>query len=182
MTSPFSARRAAIAVFALVAMLGTALLVPSSAASAAPAPAAAPSAAAAPAPSGAPVAVTSEGRVDAPRNLRAGCRMPRCFGSIAFNVKTGFWAKTKNYGSKRRAKRKAMRLCKSADHRDRHCTSMGWVRGRYCLGAAKKVKGGEIRKARSALAKRPKRAIRKAKRKLGGQPKYRKKITVTCNG
>lgn len=185
MSSPFSARRAAIALIALVAMVGAAMLIPSSS-SASTARAVAPSApsapaAEAPALAGAPTAVTSDGRTDAPRNLRAGCRMPRCFGSIAFNVKTGYWAKTKNYGSKKRAKRKAMRLCKRA-RKPRACHSMGWVRGRHCLGAAKKVKGGQIRKARAALAGRPKRAIRKAKRKLGGKPKYRKKITATCNG
>lgn len=182
MSSPLSVRRASIAVIGLLAMIGTALLIPASA-SASPARAAAPSApsAVAPVSSGAPVDVTSDGRTDAPRNLRAGCRMPRCFGSIAFNVKTGYWAKTKNYGSKKRAKRKAMRLCKRSS-KPGACRNMGWVRGRHCLGAAKKVKGGEIRKARAALAGRPKRAIRKAKRKLGGKSKFRKKIAATCNG
>ncbi len=176
-TSPFSVHRAVVALVALVALVGTALLVPTSSSAAPSAPTVE-----APTRSAAPIAVTSDGRATAPRTQRAGCRMPRCFGSIAVNTKTGFWAKTKNYGSKKRAKRKAMRLCKSANNRDRYCTKMGWVRGRACLGAAKKVKKGTIRKVASAVKPRPRRAVRAAKRKLGGKPKYRKKITVTCNG
>lgn len=186
MSSPFSARRAAIALIALVALVGTAMLIPSSS-SASTARATAPSAPSAPtveapARSGTPVDVTSDGRTDAPRNLRAGCRMPRCFGSIAVNVKTGYWAKTKNYSSKRRAKRKAMRLCKSRNYRDRHCKKMGWVRGRGCLAAAKRVKGGEIRAVASAVKRNKKRAFRVAKRKLPGKGRYKRKITATCNG
>lgn len=129
--------------------------------------------------------VTPTYDADRATQVRKDCYLPNCFASIAFNHKTGYWAKSRNFASRKRVRKQVRRLCVEGNEPNRTdwaCVSLGTVKGGTCLAGAKRVRSGEIKAW--AAAKRPtsKGAIRAAKAELGGKPEYKRLITSICNG
>lgn len=110
------------------------------------------------------------------------CSLPDCFAAIAFNPKTGAWGATKNYPTRELAKIEARKVCKSFDHRDRHCEVLGTVRGDNCLGAAMKVKDSSIVAHTAARATTHRASWRDAAENLSGKQRHLHKVTAVCNG
>lgn len=94
------------------------------------------------------------------------------YGAIHVNFKefTGGYSYDKR--TKTRAKKASMAMCKSRSDVNRRCKLALWVRN-GCGAVAVRVKDGQVVKARTAIAFNKKKAIRKAKRKVGrGAERY----------
>ncbi|MFS3128879.1 DUF4189 domain-containing protein [Nocardioides sp. Bht2] len=99
------------------------------------------------------------------------------FGAIALNVNDGWsgWAYDK--ATKAKAKKAAVRHCKSRSD-TAGCRTVLWVRN-GCGAIAVRVKGGEIVKYRGAIAFTKKAAVRKAKKKVGSGAKLHTYVCTT---
>ncbi|CAM3397449.1 DUF4189 domain-containing protein [Nocardioides dubius] len=99
------------------------------------------------------------------------------FGAIALNVNDGWsgWAYDK--ATKARAKKAAVKHCKSRSD-TAGCRTVLWVRN-GCGAVAVRVKGGQIVKYRGAIAFTKKAAVRKAKAKVGKGAKLHTYVCTT---
>ncbi|KRF15420.1 hypothetical protein ASG90_12030 [Nocardioides sp. Soil797] len=94
------------------------------------------------------------------------------FGAIHVNYKEGTGGYAYDKSSKNKAKKASMKMCKSRSRVNSGCKLALWVRN-GCGAVAVRVKNGQVVKARSAIAWGKKKAIRKAKNKVGkGAKRY----------
>ncbi|QIX27366.1 DUF4189 domain-containing protein [Nocardioides sp. JQ2195] len=124
-------------------------------------------------PSTGPSAGTTAGSVDvAPTTAAYQTSRRLYYGAIHVNFKefTGGYSYDKR--TKTRAKKSSMAMCKANSDVNKRCKLALWVRN-GCGAVAVRVKDGQVVKARTAIAFNKKKAIRKAKRKVGrGAERY----------
>jgi len=97
---------------------------------------------------------------------RARCRIPRCFGAIVINPRTGSSAYSYNYNTRSKAVAAAKKRCRSYGS-GRYCRTAVWVRNGCAAVAWRKRNGRMVEWAgRVAFNRAP--AIRKAKRAVAG--------------
>jgi hypothetical protein len=110
------------------------------------------------------------------------CVQPDCFTAIAFNPRTGAWGATKNFPTRNQARDEALQLCRSVGERPRQCEVLGAAKGERCIGAAMRVRDGEILSHTVARADRQRAAWEKAVEELPGRDEFRHRVTAICNG
>lgn len=101
----------------------------------------------------------------------AGCRRV-CYGSIAVNTKTGYWAYATNYASKSKAISSAKKRCNNASDNVGVCRKAVWVRN-ACMAVAYRFYNGELVEWQGRWDNRLKAAKAKAKKAVRGPGKER---------
>ena len=110
-------------------------------------------------------------------SARAPACLPRCWVAVSFNTKTrrSGWTQQGKWGTKRRAMNSALSHCRNRPvnaGQARACVrpaARSTVERNGCVGVANLVRNGRLIQWTVAKAYGPKKAMRKAKRKLDGR-------------
>ncbi|TYL45974.1 DUF4189 domain-containing protein [Nocardioides sp. BGMRC 2183] len=106
-------------------------------------------------------------------NARLGCRVPRCYGAIAVNPRTGDAVWGYNYGTKKRAVSTVLNRCKKRNPDARGaCKRAVWVRN-GCAAVAWRGRNGALQEWAGRAAFTKKKAIRKARNAVRGPGKVK---------
>ncbi|WP_181407738.1 DUF4189 domain-containing protein [Nocardioides sambongensis] len=101
-------------------------------------------------------------------NARLGCRVPRCYGAISVNPRTGDAVWGYNYGTKKRAVAAVQTKCKKRNPDARGaCTRAVWVRN-GCAAVAWRGRNGVLQEWAGRAAFTKSKAIRKARNAVRG--------------
>lgn len=100
------------------------------------------------------------------------------FGALHVNFRDFQGGYSYDKRTKKAAKKSSMKMCRSRSTHDKNCKLAAWVRN-GCAAVAVRIKNGKVVKARTAIAFTKKKAVRKAKRKVGARAKRYSYVCTT---